>query len=155
VYGLVSSDRSPRGVERAKALLGLHPSLDWYEQGMMLNLNEYYCASNLPRLYRDRKKPGDLDRAVNVQSLVMLACERAKARNATDEWLRPTLLGAAFDVGNLEEAKVLTEEVIEEGAARWKLATTIQDLRESVNHIEDPHKKLQFARVLSTLEALL
>jgi len=133
----------------------LKQAIDWYEQGMMLDLNEYYCASNLPHLYRGRGKPGDVDRASNVQALVVLACERAKARNASDEWLRPTLLGVAFDLGNLEKARVLTDEVFEEGAERWKLVSTIGDLRVSVSQLQDPDKKPGFAQLLARLEALL
>jgi hypothetical protein len=133
----------------------LKQAIDWYERGMMLDLNEYYCASNLPRLYQTRGKPGDVDSAGNVQALLVLACERAKARNAADEWLRPTLLGAAFDVGNLEKASQLTDEVIEEGAQRWKLASTIADLRVSVSQLHDPDKKLGFGQLLARLEALL
>jgi hypothetical protein len=122
---------------------------------MMLDLNEYYCASNLPHLYRARGRPGDVDRASSVQALVMLACERAKAGNVADEWLRPTLLGVAFDLGNLEEARALTNEVIEEGAERWKLVSTIADLRVSVSQLQDPNKKPGFVRLLAGLEALL
>src|SRR5690242_10342802 len=38
-------------------------AIDCYERGMELNLNEYYCSSNLPRLYRTRARSGDEERA--------------------------------------------------------------------------------------------
>jgi hypothetical protein len=44
----------------------------------------------------------------------------------------PYVVNAAFDIGNLQEARVLSDEVIEEGAGSWKLATTIQDLRDAL-----------------------
>ena len=79
----------------------LNRSIDTYERGMELDLNQYYCASNLPRLYRQRKRKGDDERAGAVSTLVVAACERAKKLGLADEWVRPTLLGAAFDAGNV------------------------------------------------------
>ena len=100
-------------------------SIDAYERGMELDLNQYYCASNLPRLYKARKRKGDDERARSVSTLVVAACERAKKLGLADEWLRPTLLGAAFDAGDADKAEELAEEVGAEGAALWKLQTTI------------------------------
>ena len=37
----------------------LNSAIDAYERGMELDLNQYYCSSNLPRLYRQRKLDGD------------------------------------------------------------------------------------------------
>jgi len=34
-----------------------------YERGMDIDLNEYYCSSNLPRLYRQRNQKGDEEHA--------------------------------------------------------------------------------------------
>jgi len=34
----------------------------------------------------------------------MAACRRALARGTADEWVRPTLLGLAFDRGDVAEA---------------------------------------------------
>ncbi len=42
-------------------------------------------------------------------------------RGVADEWLRPTLLGAAFDSGDCDKAEELAADVAAEGAARWKL----------------------------------
>jgi hypothetical protein len=69
-------------------------AIDSYEHGMQLDLNEYYCASNLPRLYRQRGRKGDEERAQSTLHLVMAACERARRRGVLDECLRQTLLGA-------------------------------------------------------------
>jgi hypothetical protein len=40
-------------------LQSLGKAIECYEKGMDLDLNQYYCPSNLPRLYRKRLNPGD------------------------------------------------------------------------------------------------
>ena len=85
--------RRLRSASETERLTWLNKSIDAYERGMDLDLNEYYCSSNLPRLYRTRKRKGDEERAQNLLKLVILACDRAKRRGVSDEWLRPTLLG--------------------------------------------------------------
>ena len=72
-------------------------AIDHYERGMALDLNDYYPSSNLPRLYRARGAPGDAERAVAAAHVARIACERARQRDPNDAWIRPTLLGAAFD----------------------------------------------------------
>ncbi len=85
-------------------------AIDCYEQGMELDLNAYYCSSNLPRLYRTRGSAGDEERA---QSTLRLVIARVRAREAAmqiaDEWLRPTLLAAAFDLGEPDKADELAD----------------------------------------------
>lgn len=124
-------------------------AIECYEKGMDLDLNDYYCSSNLPRLYRARNKKGDQERAQTVLHVVISACERAKKRNAADEWLRPTLLGAAFDAGDVDKAEDLAEEVKTEGAARWKINSTLADLERSANQVPDAAKR---ERLLATIE---
>jgi tetratricopeptide (TPR) repeat protein len=41
----------------------LSKAIESYERGMHLDLNDYYSPSNLPRLYRQRNRKGDDDRA--------------------------------------------------------------------------------------------
>ena len=125
----------------AERLVYLNKSIDAYERGMEIDLNQYYCSSNLPRLYLQRNRKGDRERAVAVSQIVVAACERAKKRKDADEWLRPTLLGAAFDAGAADKAEELAMEVLAEGAARWKLATT-----------QDPDTKNRLTTVLETLK---
>ncbi len=45
----------------------LNTAIEAYERGMEIDLNQYYCASNLPRLYRQRKRKGDELRAQSVR----------------------------------------------------------------------------------------
>ena len=133
-------------------LLYLHKSIDAYERGMELDLNEYYCSSNLPRLYRARMRKGDAEKAQAVSQIVIAACKRAKSRGLADEWLRPTLLGAAFDAGDCDEAEELAVEVAAEGAARWKLDSILSALRTSLAQVQDEACKERLTGVLDGLE---
>jgi len=132
----------------------LSKSIDAYERGMGLDLNEYYCSSNLPRLYRLRKRKGDDERARSVSTLVVAACERARKRGLPDEWLRPTLLGAAFDAGDADKAEELAADVAAEGAARWKLHTTLADLESSVAQVADKERRDRLASMLGDLKRI-
>jgi tetratricopeptide (TPR) repeat protein len=136
----------------AERLVYLNKSIDAYERGMEIDLNQYYCSSNLPRLYLQRNRKGDRERAITVSQIVVVACERAKKRKEADEWLRPTLLGAAFDAGDADKAEELATEVLADGAARWKLATTMSDLESTVLLVQDPDTKDRLTTVLETLK---
>ena len=131
----------------AERLAYLNKSIDAYERGMEIDLNQYYCASNLSALYLQRSRKGDRERAVAVSHVVLAACERARKRNEADEWLRPTLLGAAFDVGDADKAQDLAFEVLDQGPARWKLASVIGDLEPRLLHVEDPDLKTSLTAV--------
>lgn len=137
----------------AERLVYLNKSIDAYERGMEIDLNQYYCSSNLPRLYLQRNRKGDRERAVAMSQIVLAACERARKRNEADEWLRPTLLGAAFDAGDADKAEELATDVLAEGAARWKLAAVISDLESTVLLLQDPDTKDRLTTVLETLKA--
>jgi hypothetical protein len=131
--------------------VNLNKSIDAYERGMEIDLNQYYCSSNLPRLYRQRNRRGDAERAAAVSQLVIAACERARTRKEADEWLRPTLLGAAFDAGDAEKSEELAADVLAEGAARWKLKSTIEDLEAAALLVQDATIKARLMAVLETL----
>jgi hypothetical protein len=130
----------------------LAKSIDAYERGMELDLNQYYCSSNLPRLYKARQRKGDDERALSVSKILIAACERARKLGLADEWLRPTLLGAAFDSGDADKAEELAIDVVEEGPAQWKLDTTLADLKASVTQVEDKDRRDRLAAVLQSLE---
>jgi tetratricopeptide (TPR) repeat protein len=136
----------------SEKLLYLQKSIDAYERGMELDLNEYYCSSNLPRLYKARMRKGDAEKAQSVSQIVIAACKRAKNRGSSDEWLRPTLLGAAFDAGDCDEAEELAAEVAAEGAARWKLDSILSALRTSLAQVQDEACKERLTGVLDGLE---
>ena len=94
-----------------------------YEAGMKLDLNDYFPSSNLARLYRTRGRKGDDNRARISAAVTLTACERARLRNSNDEWLNPTLLGAAFDAGDVEKA----QELAESGHCRWSVSLEARD----------------------------
>src|SRR5271165_6366818 len=121
---------------------------------MELDLNDYYCSCNLPRLYKVRMRKGDQERAQSVSNIVVAACERARKRGVADEWLRPTLLGAAFDSGDCDKAEELADEVAAEGSGRWKLDTTLSDLESSVLLTEDQERRERLAAVLKRLVSM-
>jgi hypothetical protein len=148
---LSSSDALSAG-ERATAL---SQSIEAYERGMDLDLNAYYCSSNLARLYRKRGDEGDEQRAQNVGQLVVAACERARRQGLVDPWLRPTLLGAAFDAGDIEKASQLAKEVAAEGPVAWQLRITLDDLKISAQYVKDDATRARFAALLGKLELLL
>ncbi len=126
-----------KAAKASEKLLYLYKSIDAYEKGMELDLNQYYCSSNLPRLYKARMRKGDGENAQSVSQIVIAACKRAKNRGSSDEWLRPTLLGAAFDAGDCDEAEELAAEIAAEGAARWKLDSILSALRTSLTQVQD------------------
>jgi tetratricopeptide (TPR) repeat protein len=133
----------------------LNRAIEHYDRGMRLDLNDYYPSSNLPRLLRLRNRKGDAERAVAAAHIARIACERARERNPNDEWVRPTLLGAAFDAGDVDAAESLYEEIADEGPTPWKLETTLDDLRRSVEIQQDPERRQALAAILKNLEALL
>ncbi len=133
----------------------LAQAIDHYERGMELDLNEYYCASNLPRLYRQRRRRGDEERAQHVLRSVIAACERARRRNAADPWLRPTLIAAAFDAADAEKAEELADDIAAEGAARWKLASVLGALKDSLDQVAAPDIRERLRQVEARLKLLV
>ena len=134
--------------------LDLDRAIAEYETGMKLDLNDYYPASNLARLYRTRKRKGDEDKARISAAVTVTACERARLRKSTDEWLNPTLLGAAFDAGDVEKSQELAAQVASDGPAAWKLETTLADCRTAAQLYEEPRRS-ELLDIVGQLRALL
>jgi hypothetical protein len=133
----------------------LERAIESYAAGMALDYNQYYCSSNLPPLLRARDEEGDAERAAVVEHFVVAACERALALGAADEWLRPTLLGAAFRAGDPRRAAELAKAVKLEGPAQWKLKSTLADLGESIRQTADADKQARLRRVYDDLARLV
>ena len=133
----------------------LESSIENYTLGMELDYNEYYCSSNLPPLLRARAEDGDAERAAVIEHFVVAACERARTRGVADEWLRPTLLGAAFRAGDVKRAAELARRIRLEGAERWKLNSTISDLAEGVRQTADPESRIRLQTIYDDLTRLL
>jgi hypothetical protein len=126
-----------------------------YERGMALDLNDYYPASNLPRLYRLRAGTDDERRAKDAATVATVACQASLTRNPDDPWARPTLLGAAFDTGDLARASELIETIRDEGTIRWNLETTIDDLADSLRLHTDASVRAGLERLFATLREML
>jgi len=122
-----------------------------YERGMVLDLNDFYPTSNLPRLYRLRGEAGDESRAQTALQVTSAACERAIARGSGDEWVRPTLLGVAFDLGDARKAEEAAEMVRREGTDAWKLKATLASLEMSLAQVADPSARDRLRAVLDDL----
>jgi hypothetical protein len=125
-----------------------------YERGMRLDLNDYYPSSNLPRLLMLRDHPGDRERAREVANIAREACMRSMDRHASDGWARSTLLGLAFDVGDVAIVRDLALQVRREGPSRWMLNSTLGDLRRSLS-LHQGDTLTDLAEVLSTLEGMI
>jgi hypothetical protein len=132
----------------------LNRAIAEYEAGMKVDLNDYYPSSNLARLYRTRGRKGDEDRARIAAAVTLTGCERARARGSNDEWLNPTLLGSAFDTGDVEKAQELADQVATEGPSVWKLETTLADCITAAQLHEEP-RRTELLDIVVQLQALL
>jgi hypothetical protein len=151
-----------------KAEQFLRKAIEAYEEGMYADLNEYYCASNLPRLYRslaqiledaagDPAGPEATDLAAKAEratAITLAACHRALEFGRGDEWLRPTMLTMAFEAGKESEVRNLVRQISAEDPADWKLATTIADLRTALA-MHSPEQQAKLGAQVEELEGLL
>jgi hypothetical protein len=156
-YGLLGGrykEVHTRATEAPAKRAGLRKAIEAYEAGMHLDLNESYCASNLPRLYRQRNSEGDEARAQFAAHVTIAACERARRMQRTDEWLLPTLLGAAFDVGDVARALELVAELEEQGPAARRLDTTLADAEVALENHRGLDVVAQLQPVVARLRAL-
>ncbi|MCR9247861.1 MAG: TRAFs-binding domain-containing protein [bacterium] len=103
----------------------LNDAIENYELGMNLDLNEYFCACNLPSLLRTRDQDGDAAKADIVDHLVTAACRRAVDRGSKDPWLQPTLFGAAFRMGDVRNAQKHLIKMAK--LPKWMLESTWND----------------------------
>jgi tetratricopeptide (TPR) repeat protein len=140
------------GPDRARYL---DLAIEHYDRGMRLDLNDYFPSSNLARLLRARAEAGDEERAAAAAHIALAGCERARSRDPKDSWIRPTLLGAAFDAGDIQAAERLAVELRREGPAAWKLDTTLKDLEQSVSLTPQPEKRQSLEKIIESLRQLL
>lgn len=129
-------------------------AIEHYERGMMLDLNDYYPSSNLPRLYRARAASGDESRAQMALQVTIAACERAMRSGSTDEWVRPTLLGAAFDVPDPDKGDSLAEQIAAEGGGAWQLDSTLMSIEGSIGQVKDATIQARLRALLGRLKSL-
>jgi hypothetical protein len=132
----------------------LSNAIEHYERGMLLDLNDFYPSSNLPRLLRHRGGPGDAERARTIARLVAIACERALEQDPRDPWGKLTLLGAAFEVEDVKRARELVARILDDGPVDWRIGTTVKDLKLSVAMVQDARVKRQLTQLIKQLEQL-
>ena len=136
-------------------------AVDEYTRGMLLDLNDYYPTSNLPRLLRQRgnrarrKLRSDEERAQEAATITVVACRRALARNPADQWLRPTLLGAAFDAGDVDTAQELLQEMQEASVPPFHNETTLADLDAVLATRADDETTAALREIIDELRAML
>lgn len=145
---VAAGESTPSGDERRY----LNKAIEHYTRGMELDYNRYYCSCNLPALLRARARGDDAEKAAIIGHFVVAACERARTRGEHDEWLRPTLLGAAFQARDVAKANALADEVEEEGAAAWKLDSTLADLCFTVEQMDDSADRQALQAICARLE---
>jgi tetratricopeptide (TPR) repeat protein len=141
--------------ETQKEKYYLDKAIEAYTQGMQKDFNDYYPTCNLPQLCKARGNPEDLEMAEFAARLTVQACERATALKLDDEWTKPTLLGAAFDTEDYDEANRWVQEVEKSSPAAWKLDSTLDDLEQRITFIKDADKQNAFQLLITRLENLL
>jgi len=122
---------------------------------MQLDLNDYYPASNLPRLYRERAEKGDEKKATSAAVVAMSACERSRSRNPQDPWASLTFLAAALDAGDVASAKKSLDEIKRIGITAFPLSSTLPDLRRSLSLLGDAKKSSALAAVVRALQQMI
>lgn len=130
----------------------LDRAIEHYERGMYADLNDFYPASNLARLYRVRNEVGDSRRAQIALHVAHAGCQRALDRNSMDRWVRPTLLSLQFDLPDADKAAELVHAIKREGAALWMLDAVINDARISIGQAGDEAVRVHLSDVLTELE---
>jgi hypothetical protein len=122
-----------------------------YRKGMLLDLNAYYCASNLPRLFRLRGGENDDRLAAEAEHIAAAACRRAIELGTADEWASSTLLSLAFDAGDVAEARRRADEAAGDPGFAWQRESTIKDLRDTIGRHGDEAVRTQLEEVLADL----
>jgi len=138
----------------ADAKRSLNEAIRNYTAGMYLDLNEFYCSSNLPRLLRTRGSRSDEKLAITAAEVTRAACERRSKIDPEDIWLGQTLLGQAADAADLEKATDLVEQIEDKTAPPWQLDTTDQDLQMSIKLLKDDAMRADFEALVERLRAI-
>ena len=148
---LAADDSEPGLIEQGY----LDSAIAQYSRGTELDLNAYYCPSNLPGLLRARGKRGDEAETAFLDKHIVKACLRNIERGEDDGWAKPTLLCAAFRAHDVDQVRKLALEVARQGAAVWELKSTLGDINDAIDSIADAKIKAALARTRDQLETLV
>ena len=132
----------------------LDSAIDNYALGMEMDYNEFYCANNLPALLRARKSKGDEEQAAFLDKLIVLTSERKLRFGQDDGWTKPTLLYAAFRSQDVPKVTKLAVEVAVQGAAAWELESTLVDIDDTIEGVEDESVRAALSKVRDQLRKL-
>jgi hypothetical protein len=69
--------------------------------------------------------------------------------------VKPTLLGAAFDAGNVPRAEELYDDIVNLGPAAFMLASTIPDLELSLSLLKDAGQVAGLKPILDKLKNMI
>ena len=133
----------------------LENAIEHYRRGAELDLNEYFCACNLSLLLRSCGQPSDQEEAAFLDQLTVIASQRKIKRGEDDGWARATLLGASFRLADVEHVRRLARDVVREGAAAWQLQTTLTDIDDVLNAMDDGPVRQQLSQIRDQLVAQL
>lgn len=129
-------------------------AVDAYRRGMLLDLNQYYCAHKLMITLMERGRRGDIDEARRCSSAVKVATQRARVMDVGDEWLNATEAIHAFFVRDDQRAADCVDAVLDQGWANWKLMGLSVDLQGILDLISEEERK-PFQEIYDSLDASL
>ncbi len=130
-------------------------SIENYTAGMNLDLNEYYCACNLPRLLKSRDAKGDSEKATFIANLVIHVCEVRKGLEKSDGWENPALLGATFDIEDVRQVTEIAAKINRASQEEWHLESSLPDLFLSAGLVNDSDARQEFIEIVNRLASLV
>jgi hypothetical protein len=118
----------------------LNAAIQSYSDGLDLDLNEYYCTTNLPPLLTARGRPADLARLRYLNDLAYQQCQRARTRGSHDPWLPPTLFNCAIRADRFDDAQKLIDDIASDPVG-WQVESLLGTLKLDVGQAADPERK--------------
>lgn len=132
----------------------LNEAIRHYTEGLDLDLNEYYCTTNLPPLLTARGRPADLARVPYLNDLAYQQCQRARARGSHDPWLPPTLFNCAIRADRFEEAQALMDDIARDPVS-WQIGSLLKTLAIDVANAKAPDRKATLQGLHDQIAALV
>jgi len=157
-YGLLGGRYKSLFYQEEDASLRSHYldlSIENYMAGMNLDLNEYYCACNLPRLLKSRDAEDDSEKARFIANLVIHVCKIRKRHEKTDGWENPALLGAAFDIEDVGQAMEIAAKINRATQEDWHLESSLPDLLLSASMVNDSDAQQELIAIVNRLASLV
>ncbi len=130
----------------------LNTAIAHYEEGMLLDLNEYRCALHLLALYAERNDATDVGRAADIATHILRITERKRLLNRVDRWTTIARMMVAFHQQNERDASVLLEKASPETLANWEYAQCIELFEMLVSPVPTD-KRGPFIRIIDDFKA--